>query len=107
MENSELIQLIKTELAIELPGKISMGELREKLRQQINEMITTDFQRLVSLLYRVDVNEEKLKSLLIENQGEDAGKIIAELVIERQMQKIKTRREFNSEDKNISDEDKW
>jgi len=107
MVNSEIIQLINNELAIELPEKISPEDLKEELSICINNMISSDFQILVSLLYRVDINENKLKHLLKENPGEDAGKIIAELIIERQKQKIKSRQEFNQQDKNIDDEEKW
>ena len=48
---------------------------------------------LVQILYRIDVSEKKIKTLLKENQGSDAGKIIASLIIERQMQKIKSRQQ--------------
>ena len=87
----ELIQILNNELAIELPEKISFEELKENLSQHINHLIQTNFQKLVSLLYRVDVSESKLKTLLKENADADAGRIIAELIIERQLQKIKSR----------------
>ena len=107
MERDGLIKLINDELAIELPERISFEELKERLSVQINYLIEKDFQKLVSLLYRVDVSETKLKNLLLENQGENAGNIIAELIIERQLQKIKTRQQFKQEDKNIDDAEKW
>ena len=68
--------------------------------------ITNNFEKLISLLYRVDVSERKLKQMLNENKNSDAGKIIAELIIERQLQKIKTRNEFKKRD-DVSDEEKW
>ena len=40
----------------------------------------------------IDVDEARLKKLLKDNAGEDAGMIIARLIIERQLQKIVTRR---------------
>lgn len=112
MDNSLLIQSLTKDLAIDqiaigLRENISLEELKEKLSVQINQMIQTDFQKLVSLLYRIDVNETRLKLLLKEYPGEDAGKIIAELIIERQLQKIKSRQQFKRRDKNISDEEKW
>ncbi len=111
MDNFLLIQTLVKDLAIDptaigLLEKISLEELKEKLSAQINQMIQTDFQKLVSLLYRIDVNESRLKLLLKEYPGEDAGKIIAELIIERQLQKIKSRSESKNE-KNIPDEEKW
>jgi hypothetical protein len=107
MESEGLIKLINDELAIELPEKISFEELKERLSVQINYLIEKDFQKLVSLLYRVDVSETKLKNLLLENQGENAGNIIAELIIERQLQKIKSRQQFKQKTDDIDESEKW
>ena len=105
--SDELIEILNTELAIELPEKISIEELKEKLTQHINYLIDTNFQQLVAILYRVDVSESKLKTLLNESVGEDSGSVIADLIIERQLQKIKFRQKFSNWNKNISDEEKW
>ena len=61
----------------------------------------------MGILYRIDVNERKLKYLLQENVGEDAAFIIADLIIERQIEKIKSRQQFSRRDDNISEEEKW
>ena len=107
MDKKELIQIINSELAIQLPEQLSFEELRRLLQQEINQLIQGGFQKLVSILYRVDVNERKLKYLLQENVGEDAAVIIADLIIERQLQKIKSRREYTQRDDIIGDEEKW
>ena len=44
--------------------------------------------------------------MLDEIQHEDAGKIIAALIIERQLQKIKSKQQFKQAD-DIPEEDKW
>ena len=106
MDNSGLIRLINEELTIELPEEISFEQLKEKLCAEINYLVQKDFQKLVSILYRVDVNETKLKNLLQEKQDKDAGEIIAELILERQLQKIKSRQQFRREN-DISDDEKW
>lgn len=49
----------------------------------INECIKNDFNKLVQLLYRIDVSEEKLKYILQLNPNEDAAKLIAAVIIER------------------------
>jgi len=61
----------------------------------------------VSILYRIDVNERKLKFLLQENVGEDAAVIIADLIIERQLQKIKSREAFRQNWSDEDGEEKW
>jgi hypothetical protein len=49
----------------------------------INECIKHDFNKLVQLLYRIDVSEEKLKYILQLNPNEDAAKLIAAVIVER------------------------
>ena len=107
MENNNLIQSLNTELAINLPEKIENDELLKFLANYINNLIKNDFEKLVSYLYRIDVSELKLKSLLQQNPQEDAGNIIAALIIERQEQKIKTRQQFSQRDDNVQEEEKW
>lgn len=107
MPEQELIQTINKELSIELPTLQTIEELRLLLAEKLNWLIQHDFQRLVQVLYRIDVNERKLKFLLKENVGEDAALIMADLIIERQSQKIASRRQTKTNDENISDEEKW
>jgi hypothetical protein len=61
---------------------------------------------LVNLLYRIDVSEKNLKELLAKNPKQDAGDIIAMLIIERQLQKIKSRQQFKT-DADFEGEEKW
>ncbi|MBK7121972.1 MAG: hypothetical protein IPH68_03675 [Chitinophagaceae bacterium] len=107
MENVELIQLLNNELAIEISGKLSYAELHSQLASYINRLIKNDFDKLIAYLYRIDVSEEKLKNLLQQNPREDAGNIIATLIIERQVQKIKTREHFSKPGKEAGEEEKW
>src|SRR4029079_10491737 len=95
------------ELALALPEGISYEEIQRLLGSHINELIKNDFERLVGYLYRIDVDEKKLKQLLHQNANEDAGNIIALLIIERQQQKIRSREQFKSGNTNIPDEEKW
>lgn len=107
MENTELIQLLNKELAIEIAEKQSYNQIHTQLAQYINNLVKNDFDKLISYLYRIDVNEQKLKTLLQQNPQEDAGNIIATLIIERQQQKIKSREQFSPRDNNIDEEEKW
>lgn len=107
MNNEQLVKEITKSMAIVLPNEISMDELEIQLSSYINQLIQTDFQKLISLLYRIDVSEPKLKQLLQQHPEENAGKIIAALIIERQLQKIKTRQQFGKQDDNYTEEEKW
>lgn len=80
--------------------------IRNKLITLINELINTDFHALVQLLYRIDVDEKKLKQLLKQHAGADSASIIAELIISRQLQKISTKKQYNSR-KEPGADDSW
>ena len=71
------------------------------------ENIGSSFEKLVSILYRLDVNEKKLKTLLEEKNTDDAGLLIADAIIERQLQKIISRKKFSDFNKDIPEEEKW
>lgn len=79
---------------------------REELALIVNELINKDFQKLLQWLYRIDIDENKLRKHLAENENNDSALVITNLVIERQLQKIKSRQLF-SEEGQASDEEKW
>ncbi len=105
--NTDLIPAINESLEISLPDNISLEELKEKLTGQINHLINHDFEKLVFYLYRIDVNESKMKQLLAQKEGENAAGLIADLIIERQLQKIKSRQQFSQRDNDIDESEKW
>lgn len=90
-----------------LPVQQDKESSRLELARRINELLNSDFSRLISVLYRMDVSEPKLRLLLKENPGTDAGLLIADLMIERQLQKIKTRRETKRGYNDIDENEKW
>src|SRR5689334_25084738 len=81
-------------------------ELQQKLAVEINDLILNDFSKLVRILYRLDINEQRLKKILQENSGIDAGDLIAGMMIEREIQKLKTRTQTHRES-DIPDDEKW
>ena len=63
----------------------------------INELIKNDFSRLVQILYRIDVSEAKLKNILQTHPNEDAGKLIAQVIMDRLAATKKARESFNAQ----------
>ncbi|MBK8522102.1 MAG: hypothetical protein IPL54_14950 [Chitinophagaceae bacterium] len=99
--------MINKDFAIEIAEKRTYSQIHTELAAYINNLIKNDFDKLVAYLYRIDVNEEKLKTLLQKNPDEDAGNIIAALIIERQQQKIKWRKQFSQQMGDPNEEEKW
>ena len=86
---------------------IQSPEWYHELRQAINDLINKDFSQLIRVLYQADVSEQKLKRLLDQNPGTDAATIISDLLLERQLQKIKTRKNFESNQPEAPGDERW
>jgi len=105
MKEEQVLQEVSKELEIIVNEK-DHSFAKQILAEKIDHLINNDFQKLVSILYRMDVSETKLKQLLSENPGTNAALIITDLMIERQEQKIISRQQFRR-DENVSDDEKW
>jgi hypothetical protein len=81
-------------------------EGRKLLSEKINQLILSDFESLIRILYRLDIDERKLRSVLQQNPDSDAGLLIADMIIEREQKKAETRKMFRQEN-DISEEDRW
>ena len=101
----KVIAELSNNLEVDLHEKKSIEELKLALSGYINYLISNDFNKLMRILYRVDVSEKTLK-INLQNQESDPGTIIAEMIIERQLQKNKTRNQFKTND-DIPENEKW
>lgn len=89
-----------------LPPASAIQLLRAELGAFLNDLILYDQHKLIYIFYRVDLSEARIKQLL-QQQHDNAGLLMADLIIERQLQKIQTRRAFRQTDQVIPEEDKW
>lgn len=81
-------------------------DLHSVLTNYLEDLITNDFPKLVNLLYRIDVDEDKLKLLLKQHPSENAAAIMADMIIERQLAKMQARSEQIDPDEEDADE-RW
>lgn len=65
---------------------INKANTREELEVIIKNLILNDFNKLIQILYRIDVDEEKLKQAL-KNCTQNSEVIIAQMILERQQKK--------------------
>ncbi len=100
-----LTEVLNQDFSLHIVRSISFEELKLKLAQRIHFLINNEFQELIQMLYRIDVDETRLKKMLAQT-NEDAGMLIATLIIERQLQKIESGKKYRTSDDN-SVEEKW
>lgn len=80
-------------------------QLHKTIADKMNRLLAENFSLVISILYRLDISEKKLKMQLSKSENAPAGDIIATMIIERQLQKIETRKIFRFN--NFSEEEKW
>lgn len=107
MTQNELQELVsELSTTVQLQQTIATKEqLLEQLREHIDHLISNDFNSLLTLLYRVDVDENQLRQLLAPSDM-PASSIITSLIIERQLKKIETRKKLKT-NADIPEDERW
>lgn len=78
----------------ELAPQDSIHELNEELTAIIKYLLDKNFSKLLQAMYRIDIDENKLKAALSSDPPDQVAPNIAVLIIERALQKIDTRRKY-------------
>lgn len=97
MEHNKALTAVVSDLQIEeTVSERSSEEQLKVLVSFIDDLIRNDFNRLLSILYRVDISEEKLKRMLAENKDTQvrSAELIAQLLVEREQEKIISRAKY-------------
>ena len=67
------------------------------LEAEIRHLLNHDLQKLLNILYRIDIPEEKTKVVLSLENHEDMAIKFTELIVRRELQKVKTRKKYRNE----------
>jgi hypothetical protein len=98
---NEIIRLL------DVPGaSVSRDDGLSILSSAVNDLLVHNPDKLISILYRMDVSEQKIKEMLHSRPNEDAGILIAQLMIDRQEARIIARRTFKMPESD-DEEEKW
>ena len=69
----------------------NFDKLKAWLAHEIQLLIDRDFHSFLNMLYRIDVDEQKAKEAFADK---DPSMKLAELIIERELQKVESRRKY-------------
>lgn len=75
-------------------GNPSHEELKRLIAGHVRKMLHQNYERLLNLLYRIDVPEAKVAEALSEYPPNEAPEALADMIIERQLQKVITRQQY-------------
>ncbi len=103
----QITESINKETGLALVNVPSMNILRNQLAAYINELILNDFDKLVFILYRIDINEKAIKQLLQQATTVSAGETIADAIIARESEKIALRKKHTTYSDKDCNEEKW
>jgi len=73
-----------------LPAVNDLPIIREHLIKKVTELMSKDYDRFINNLYRIDVSESKVLSILRLKDKTIIPEKLADLIIERQMLRVKT-----------------
>ncbi|MFT6166901.1 MAG: flavodoxin [Vicingaceae bacterium] len=84
---------------IEFSGKqeTAYDELFNQIKPVIFRMLELDSARFFSLLYAIDVEEKKVRTLLLGNEEADVATELTHLILERELLKVVTRQLFSQQ----------
>ena len=108
MDDARFIkETLEKETGLVFATSSSMDNLQAALAEHINDLIVNNFEKLVFLLYRIDINEKSMKQLLQKKANTTAGETIAKAIIARQLEKIGLRKNHTPTTDIASEEEKW
>ena len=73
------------------------GELLKLIEELVTELVNHDFERLLLMLYRLDVSEQKVKQAIDASGPTNASRNIAELIMAREKEKAVSREQYKTD----------
>jgi hypothetical protein len=81
-------------LSTEVESNIAEDELKEYLKHKIMDLMENNLERFLNTLYRIDVDENKVRDIFKKKSGFDIAESLADLIIQRQIQRVKTQQMY-------------
>lgn len=107
METQALLQQLNESGELQLRPVVTIDELEAVLAQRVATMLQKEPDVLFQLLYRIDVDEKLVNRALADAGPDDAARAIARLILERQWQKIESRRKYRQDPHDGDGEERW
>jgi len=82
----------------------SIDELRRILAIRLDELLVSNVEKLLSILYIIDVTQKKLDAIFACESREEIPLLLADAIIDRQLNKVKTRRYYKNIEGDINSE---
>ena len=95
-DSQEVFDIVSGNFELQKQDVLSYEELHYILSQRIRELLEKNVEKLVHILYRIDVNQKKTDDIFNNLSKDDIALLLTDAVIERQLQKVHTRRKYKN-----------
>lgn len=102
-EVSQALSLVQKDFKLdgssinELPSP-SFEEVLVYLEGAISHLLDHDFERLLQIMYRIDIDENRFKEVLQSEESKEIAAKLARMVLDRELEKVRTRAEYKVPD---------
>lgn len=80
---------------VEIEPAVSYEALLEALTSAVMFLLLNDMEKLLNILYRIDVNEPKVKAAFAQNNPKLIAPTIAKLILDRELEKAASRKKYS------------
>ena len=100
IKNSELYTALSGNFELQAQPDVSFDEIKKRVESVIRELLDKNMEKLLSVLYIIDVDQKKTDRIFSIESKDDMAPLLADAVIERQIEKLQTRMKYKSENPN-------
>ncbi len=93
--NEELTELLHTDVDAGLADpEADYHQLIEIMSRRIEELLSGQFETLMSMMYRLDIDENSIRRALDPANPENPASSLARLIVDRQKRRMATKRKY-------------
>jgi hypothetical protein len=105
-EQQQTVALLRRDFELATTGeRLSEAELLQLLADEVDHLIERRMEWLLSLMYRMDIDESRVQAAISPLAKEPANVGLARLILERQQQRVRTKQSYKPED--LGEEWEW
>lgn len=90
-EDKQVYEIITSGFDIGISEEITLDTIKIALTERIRYLLDHNMEHLVSLIYRIDLNQQKVDAIFSTGSKDDIAAELSEAIIERQLLKVRTR----------------
>lgn len=79
---------------LEVKPAIDLNELKKRLSEELVYMLHHEMEKLMNLLYRIDVREKDTKAAFAQSDPKLIAPKLAQAIIQRELEKAQSRKEY-------------